>query len=261
MAIKIFQVDAFTSEIFAGNPAAVCPLDSWLPEKQMQSIAMENNLSETAFFVQSGKEFKLRWFTPVSEVKLCGHATLASAHVLFCHLGYQKEKIVFSTKSGILKVKKFGSAYKMDFPVIRQKANKAPDELIRALGQKPDEVYGADDYLVVFKNEAIVAGLKPDYSVLKKIPKRGVIVTAKGESCDFVSRFFVPKLGINEDPVTGSAHCQLTPFWAERLGKTKLFARQISKRGGSIACEMKGERVFLDGRAITFLQGDIYLKP
>jgi predicted PhzF superfamily epimerase YddE/YHI9 len=260
MKLKLFQIDAFATRTFEGNPAAVCPLDAWLDDAVLQSIAEENNLSETAFFVPGDNGFDLRWFTPVAEVDLCGHATLASAHVLFHHLGYSKQAIHFQTRSGQLVVEKNGGLLRMNFPAIDSSPCEIPPLLVEGLGAVPSEVLSADDYLVVFPHEDIVQTLNPSRYLLSQLDRRGVIVTAKGNTVDFVSRFFAPKLGINEDPVTGSSHCQLTPYWSERLGKTKLQARQISKRGGSIACELKGERVLLSGQAVTFMVGEIHLE-
>jgi PhzF family phenazine biosynthesis protein len=257
MKIKQYQVDAFATRAFEGNPAAVCPLQEWLSDAVLQSIAEENNLSETAFFVPSENGFELRWFTPVAEVDLCGHATLASAHVLFEHLGYSKPEVNFQTKSGQLVVVNKGASLEMNFPVREPQPCAVPPALLEGLVAVPQEVLASDDYLAVFSSEETVQNLKPDFLLLSQIDLRGVIVTAPGNNVDFVSRFFVPKLGINEDPVTGSSHCQLTPYWSKRLGKTRLQARQISKRGGSISCELKESRVLLSGRAITFMVAEI----
>ena len=257
MKIKQYQVDAFALRAFEGNPAAVCPLQEWLNDTVLQSIAEENNLSETAFFIPAENGFELRWFTPVAEVDLCGHATLASAHVLFEHLGYSKPEVIFQTKSGQLIVANKGESYEMNFPVREPQHCAAPPALLEGLVAVPQEILASDDYLVVFSSEETVQNLEPNFSLLSQIGLRGVIVTAPGKSVDFVSRFFAPKLGINEDPVTGSAHCQLTPYWAKRLGKTKLQARQISRRGGSISCELKESRVLLSGHAITFMVAEI----
>jgi len=257
MKLKLFHIDAFATRAFEGNPAAVCPLDFWLDDSLLQSIAEENNLSETAFFVPSANGFDLRWFTPVTEVDLCGHATLASAHVLFNHLGYSEKAIHFQTRSGQLVVEKTGGFLQMNFPAIESHPCEMPPLLVESLGAAPSEVLLADDYLVVFPNEDIVQSLNPSFHLLSQLDRRAVIVTAKGNTADFVSRLFAPKLGINEDPVTGSSHCQLTPYWSKRFGKTKLQARQISKRGGSILCELIGERVILSGQAVTFMEGEI----
>ena len=257
--IKItqYQVDAFADRVFAGNPAAVCPLDDWLPDAVLQAIAEENNLSETAFFVAEEKGFRLRWFTPVAEVDLCGHATLATAHVIFNLLGHPGEEVVFSTRSGKLTVQRQGSLLAMNFPAFPPKSCTPPKALIEALGERPIEVLAADDYIAVFDNEASIRALDPDFSQLRELDLRGVCVTARGRSVDFVSRFFAPKFGIDEDPVTGSAHCVLTPYWAEQLGKQQLQARQISRRGGDVSCQLAGDRVILAGTAVTFMEATI----
>jgi PhzF family phenazine biosynthesis protein len=257
MKIRQFQVDAFASRPFEGNPAAVCPLDAWLDDATLQAIAEENNLSETAFFVFIESGFRLRWFTPVSEVDLCGHATLASAHVLFAHMEYAKPVIEFETRSGTLTVEKVGEHLRMNFPACPAKPVEAPDALIRGLGIQPIEVWAADDYMAVLESEDAVRAIRPAHAMLSQLDLRGVMVTAPSRECDFVSRFFAPKLGIPEDPVTGSAHCTLLPYWAVRLGKSVLNARQISRRGGNIQCEIAGDRVLLSGRAVTFMEGEI----
>ena len=223
----------------------------------MQAIAAENNLSETAFFVPTEKGFHLRWFSPVREVDLCGHATLATAHVLFEHLGYDKAAVTFATRSGELVVARRDGRLAMDFPSRQPGPCFAPDALVEGLGQQPVEVLAADDYLVLLEDEAKVRGLAPDLARLSELDLRGVCVTAPGAEVDFVSRFFAPKYGIPEDPVTGSAHCALTPYWAERLGKEELEARQVSARGGAIHCRLNGERVVLSGNAVTFMVGEI----
>ena len=260
MQLNLFQVDAFAEHVFAGNPAAVCPLDAWLPEALMQSIAAENNLSETAFFVPEGEEggnYGLRWFTPLKEIDLCGHATLASAHVLFAHLGFAGERLDFSTRSGILRVSRAGNVLAMDFPAKTVEPCAAPAALIEGLGAVPREVHGGRDYLAVFAKEEDVRALAPDPRRLAELDRQGVIVTAPGREVDFVSRFFVPKFGVDEDPVTGSAHCSLTPFWAARLGKSTLEAQQVSRRGGRLQCTLSGERVILRGRAVTYMTATI----
>ncbi len=259
MKILQFQVDAFTDRLFAGNPAAVCPLDSWLDDELLQAIAEENNLSETAYFVPCERGFELRWFTPTTEVKLCGHATLATAHVLFRHLGYDQPEILFETLSGDLRVSREGSLLTLDFPARPVEAVAAPEALLRGLGVEPVEVWAGDDYMAVLDSEARVRELSPDLAQLVRLDRRAVMVTAPGDHCDFVSRFFAPKQGIPEDPVTGSAHCTLTPYWAQKLGKTTLSARQLSRRGGDIQCRLEGDRVFLSGRAVTFLVGELHL--
>lgn len=258
MRLKQFQVDAFAAQVFEGNPAAICPLESWLDDGILQAIAEENNLSETAFFVPiEGVGFELRWFTPVTEVDLCGHATLAAAHVLFEEMGYQSEQITFKTRSGELLVKKEGEQLRMDFPARPPRQCHVPTPLLEGLGIIPLEVLVADDYIAVFDSEDIVRSINPNFAALSQLDLRGVIVTAPGRDVDFVSRFFAPKFGISEDPVTGSAHCELAPYWAERLGTSLLHARQLSKRGGTLSCEVAGDRVLLIGRATTFMTGEI----
>ncbi len=258
MKFPIYQVDAFTDKPFGGNPAAVCPLNEWISDELMQKIAAENNLSETAFFVKEGDVYGLRWFTPAVEVDLCGHATLATAHVLFEELGYEKEAINFETRSGRLIVQKEGDRFLMDFPSDLMPKVEAPPILFQALGIKPtSDVYKTDDYMLVLKSEKEVSGLRPDFSLMKKVKARGVIVTAKGEEVDFVSRFFAPQSGIDEDPVTGSAHTKLTPYWSDVLGKKEMEARQISSRSGVLTVRYKGERVEILGKAVTVLRGEI----
>ena len=257
MKLKQYQVDAFATRAFEGNPAAVCPLTEWLDDALMQAIAAENNLSETAFFVPNEKGFHLRWFTPAHEVDLCGHATLATAHVIFDMLDYDKERITFSTRSGNLFVTKKQNCLEMDFPALNIARREISEQFIAALGQAPVELWAGDDYLAVFKTESDIRNLNPNQALLSEFDLRGVIVTAPGAQFDFVSRFFAPKYGIPEDPVTGSAHCALAPYWAQRLNKTSLSARQISKRGGNVSCEVKHERVFLSGTAITFMTAEI----
>jgi PhzF family phenazine biosynthesis protein len=257
MKIKQYQIDAFAARAFEGNPAAVCPLENWLDDELLQAIAEENNLSETAFFVPSKQGFKLRWFTPVKEVDLCGHATLAAAHVIFEILGYSEQVILFETRSGDLFVEKKGKALQMDFPVCRPTPCEISETLAEGLGRRPVEVLAGDDYLAVFDSEATVRAITPNQALLGRLDLRGVIITAPGKDVDFVSRFFAPKFGIPEDPVTGSAHCELAPYWAGRLGKNILSARQVSRRGGNITCELKADRVLLSGRAVTFMEAEI----
>jgi PhzF family phenazine biosynthesis protein len=260
MEITIYQVDAFTDQLFSGNPAAVCPLQKWLPEGVMQAIAAENNLSETAFFVPQGQDYRLRWFTPTIEVDLCGHATLAAAHVLFQHLGFSRPSILFHTRSGPLSVSRQDTTYIMDFPSDLPEPALAPKLLKEAFALAPQEVWmGREDYLLVFADQAEVAALQPDFRLLRQVKSRGIIATAPGEATDFVSRCFYPNAGVDEDPVTGSAHTTMTPYWAERLSKQELTARQISSRGGELRCTMLGERVALAGQAVTFLEGKIRL--
>lgn len=257
MKIKQYQVDAFASRVFEGNPAAVCPLASWLDDSILQAIAAENNLSETAFFVPTDKGFHLRWFTPVTEIDLCGHATLASAHVIFEILGYPQKAIVFESRSGELTVERQGSLLAMDFPSRPPQPCPLPDALGEGLGQVPLEVWAADDYVAVFADEAAIRALSPDFAKLSQLNLRGVVATAPGRQVDFVSRFFAPKLGIPEDPVTGSAHCELAPYWSARLGKNSLMARQVSRRGGDLSCRTNGNRVVLAGQAVTFMAAEI----
>jgi PhzF family phenazine biosynthesis protein len=257
MIVPLYQVDAFTSRLFAGNPAAVCPLESWLPDGAMQSIALENNLSETAFFVRHGEVYDLRWFTPACEVGLCGHATLASAFVIFEYLDPEAKLVRFQTRSGELRVRRNGELLTMDFPAQPAKPCDPSPALGAALGKPFRELSAARDYLAVYESESDVRALKPDMRALAGLDRFAVIVTAPGKDADFVSRFFAPAHGVDEDPVTGSAHCTLTPYWAARLGKTKLHARQVSARGGELWCELAGDRVFLSGRAVRYLEGTI----
>lgn len=258
MKLSLYQVDAFTNKVFAGNPAAVCPLDEWLPDDVLQKIALENNLSETAFFVKKEDHYELRWFTPTIEIDLCGHATLASAFVITECLGLEAQVVRFhSPKSGGLTVNKQDDLFILDFPSRPPVACETPTGLIEAIGKTPKEVLKSRDYFLVYESEQEVLGLNPDFQALLKIDAHAVIVTSKGDSSDFVSRFFAPQAGINEDPVTGSAHCTLIPFWASILGKEKLFARQISARGGELFCELAGERVRIGGHAVLYLKGEI----
>jgi predicted PhzF superfamily epimerase YddE/YHI9 len=259
MRLPMYQVDAFTDSLFGGNPAAVCPLDAWLPDATMQAIAAENNLAETAFFVRVGGDYALRWFTPTVEVDLCGHATLASGHVVFGYLEPKRESVGFHTvKAGTLTVSRRGDMLVMDFPSRPAEPCEPPTGLLAALGGKPREVLGARDCLVVYDTAAEVAALKPDLTALGKVDCWAAIVTAPGnDGIDFVSRFFAPAQGVPEDPVTGSAHCTLVPYWAKRLGKTELEARQVSRRGGALRCELKSDRVNIGGKAVVYLEGQI----
>ncbi len=260
MKLTIYQVDAFTKEVFKGNPAAICPLEIWLDAELMQKIALENNLSETAFFVKKGDVYEIRWFTPTFEIDLCGHATLASAFVIFEILKLEKDTVNFhSHKSGKLSVAKKDELFILDFPSRPVEKCDAPEGLIEAIGKQPKEILKARDYFLVYENEQEIADIKPDFSKLSEIDAHGFIVTAKGETSDFVSRFFAPEVGVFEDPVTGSAHCNLIPYWAEKLGKTELFARQISARGGELFCELKNDRVKIGGHAVLYLKGEIYI--
>jgi PhzF family phenazine biosynthesis protein len=257
MPIPIYHVDAFTNRVFHGNPAGVCPLDRWLDDAAMQAIAAENNLSETAFFVRRGSDYDLRWFTPVTEVDLCGHATLASAHVLFTRLDRAATSVTFHTKSGPLVVTRDGDRLVMDFPSRPPAPCPVPAGLVDGLGATPRETLQARDVLAVFDDEDAIRRLTPNIAALEHVDTFGIIVTARGRDVDFVSRFFAPRKGVPEDPVTGSAHCTLVPFWAGRLGRTRLTARQLSTRGGEIACELAGDRVRLAGHAVTFMEGSL----
>jgi predicted PhzF superfamily epimerase YddE/YHI9 len=288
----MFQVDAFADRVFEGNPAAIVPLDSWLDDSLMQSIAEENNLSETAFLVpavdrrpENGRAqrgptarpaslspdqrstindqrpareaFELRWFTPGGEVDLCGHATLASAHVVYEHLGHARPEVRFLTRSGELTVMRRDGGLTMDFPAAAPTRVDAPAALLRGLGGKPTEILAAFDYVAVFETEDDVRALAPDFALLKTVDLRGVVATAPGREVDFVSRCFYPKLRVDEDPVTGSAHCEMAPYWAARVGRSALRARQVSKRGGSLTCEIRGDRVLLSGNAVDFMTAEI----
>jgi len=261
MTVPIYQADAFTDKLFGGNPAAICPLDEWLPDETMQKIAVENNLAETAFFVKNDTGYKLRWFTPEYEIDLCGHATLASAHILFTELGHAGDTINFETiKAGTLTVKKDGDKYTMDFPSRPAIHIEPPIGLIEALGEKrPLEVLRSRDYFLVYESEKDITDISPDFYALSKMDTVGVIITSKGKNVDFVSRFFAPGAGIPEDPVTGSAHCNLIPYWAAKLGKNKLHAYQLSARKGELWCELKGDRVLMSGKAVTYLKGEIFV--
>ncbi|WP_448564197.1 PhzF family phenazine biosynthesis protein [Thalassotalea ganghwensis] len=258
MKIKLYQIDAFAKQVFQGNPAAVVPLEYWLEDKVLQAIAQENNLSETAFFVELEMGYELRWFTPNSEVDLCGHATLAAAYVIFNHLSYEPNNIVFNTRSGPLIVSREGSSLSMNFPATMPEVIEAPKALIEGLnGIHPQAVLAGFDYVVVLANHQEVAAVNPKLSQWLQLDKRGVIVTALGEDCDFVSRCFYPKLNVDEDPVTGSAHCLLTPYWAKQLNKTSLVAKQLSKRSGVLSCQLDKQRVVLVGQCADYLLGEI----
>ena len=259
MKLPYFEVSAFTANPFGGNPAGVCPLDAWLPDTVLQGIAANNNLAETAFTVPRGNDFELRWFTPTVEIDLCGHATLAAASVLFHERGLRGNQACFHSRSGLLAVTRDQDLLTLDFPSRPPAPSIAPEALLRGLGAKPKEVFKARDYLAVFDHESEVRELKPDFALLKSLNCLGIIATAPGADCDFVSRFFAPGAGVDEDPVTGSAHCTLIPFWAERLGKTRMFARQVSARGGELLCELAGERVKIGGRAVHYLRGEIQI--
>jgi PhzF family phenazine biosynthesis protein len=260
--IKIFQVDAFTDVLFKGNPAAVCLLNTWLEEDIMQQIAAENNLAETAFIVKNKDLYEIRWFTPVVEVDLCGHATMASAHVLFEHMHYPYNTIRFlSSKNGVLLVSRKKELLTLDFPVDILEPCQAPAGLFEALGLKAAEIYqGREDLLLVYPSQVDIQNIQADFAKLRQVNCRGIIITAAGDDCDFVSRFFGPAVGINEDPVTGSAHTSLAPYWSTRLKRNNLSARQLSSRGGQLWCEVKKDRVLISGQAITYLCGEIIIQ-
>ena len=259
MKIPCFHVDAFAGNTFRGNPAAVCLLDAWLADAELQAIAAENNLSETAFVIPRSGEFDLRWFSSAMEVDLCGHATLAAAAVLFNERNFSGDTIQFHSRSGPLQVSRVGEVFMLDFPARPPKACEPPEALLRGLGRRPSGVFKSRDYLAVFATEAEVRALAPDFAALKTLDCLGVIATAPGSDSDFVSRFFAPAAGIDEDPVTGSAHCTLIPYWSQRLGKTTLFARQVSRRGGELFCRLAGDRVHIGGKAVLYLRGEIVL--
>lgn len=261
MEIPFYQVDAFTDRVFKGNPAAVCPLEQWLEDNVLQSIAAENNLSETAFFIPEPGGYHLRWFTPTTEVELCGHATLASAYVLMNLLQPELQEVCFRAMSGELRVKREGDLYALDFPSRPPQRIEPPSDFVAALGVEPDEVWKSRDLMAVYDTERQVRALLPDMAKLKAVDMYAAIVTSRGESADFVSRFFAPGRGVPEDPVTGSAHCTLVPFWAARLGKKSLRAHQVSQRGGELICEDRGDRVKIAGRAALFAEGVIHLQP
>jgi PhzF family phenazine biosynthesis protein len=262
MELILFQVDAFTNQLFKGNPAAVLPLEAWLPDEQLQSIALENNLSETAFFKAKRNEYHLRWFTPTIEVNLCGHATLATAHVLMEHLGQgQNGQLTFQTLSGPLRVRREQKGwYVMNFPSDNLQLIPPPSVLREALAINPIETYkGREDLLVILQDQHTIEQLKPDFRLLEKLDYRGIIVTAPGRKTDFVSRCFYPNAGIDEDPVTGSAHTTMTPYWARRLDKPELTAFQASTRSGHLRCRLLNERVEISGQAVTYMEGRIKL--
>jgi PhzF family phenazine biosynthesis protein len=261
MDIPFYQVDAFAPRVFSGNPAAVCPLENWLDDATLQAIALENNLSETAFFIPDGNDgYHLRWFTPATEVDLCGHATLASAYVLMNHLDSSKKEVRFRSRSGDLRVTREGDLYALDFPSRPPQRIDIPQDLVEALGGvSPESVWKARDYLVVYKDEQRVRALAPNMDKVAALDVFAVIVTAPGRDVDFVSRFFAPGRGVAEDPVTGSAHCTLIPYWSHVLGKKNLVAHQISARGGELFCEDRGDRVKIAGRATLFATGTIHL--
>jgi PhzF family phenazine biosynthesis protein len=260
MKIKLYQVDAFTDKLFGGNPAAVCPLQDWLPEDIMQRIAAENNLAETAFFVREGSGYRIRWFTPKAEVDLCGHATLAAAHVLFDHLNFADAVVSFQSRSGELKVRKENELLTLDLPADEPEQVTPPAFLLDAFSEKPLAVYkGKMDYMLVFEKQEQIERMEPVLALIAKARSRGAIITSRGKDADFVSRYFAPQFGIPEDPVTGSAHTVLTPYWAKKLVKNEMSAIQLSERKGHLQCKYLGKRVEITGKAITYLVGEIGL--
>ncbi len=259
MKLPIYQIDAFAEKRFEGNPAAICPLTKWLDDEILQSIAAEINLSETAFFIPRGDDYDLRWFTPVSEVDLCGHATLATAHVVFSTLHSDVSEIVFHSRSGPLPVTRDGERLTLDFPAQPGTKCAIPELLVKALGFVPIECYQAIDLMAVFDNQVQIERIVPDFRLLSELDARGIIVTAPGERTDFVSRFFAPKHNIDEDPVTGSAHCMLAPYWAEKLNSNSLSAKQLSKRTGTLHCEIEDNRVLISGKTRLYLEGEIQI--
>lgn len=258
-AYPIYKVDAFTNKLFGGNPAAVCPLESWLDDDIMQKLAAENNLSETAFFVMEDEVFHLRWFTPEYEIDLCGHATLATAYVIFNELNHPSDTIHFTCKSGKLEVKKKGDLFELNFPSRMPVDCEAPESLLKGINIKPNKILKSRDYFLVYDDEEAVKNITPDFNFWNQLDVVGVVVTAPGNDVDFVSRFFVPNSVIGEDPATGSAHCNLIPYWAKELNKDELIATQISARRAEFICENKGERVLMAGNAVLYLKGEYYL--
>lgn len=258
MTIPYYEVLAFTDRHFAGNPAGICILNEWLPDDLLQKIAAENNLAETAFFIDRGSFYDIRWMTPTVEMDLCGHATLASAHVLFQHLGRAGDSVIFQSHSGgELRVDRRENRLVLDFPSRPAEASATPARLAEGLRAQPREVFKGRDYLAVFERESEVAKIAPIFEIVAELEANGVIVTAPGDNCDFVSRYFAPRVGVPEDPVTGSVHCALIPYWSKRLGKTKLHARQLSPRGGELFCEDRGPRVGIGGTAVTYVEGTL----
>jgi predicted PhzF superfamily epimerase YddE/YHI9 len=263
MELPIYQLDAFTSHVFRGNPASVVPLDRWLPDDVLQSIAMENNQAETAFFVARGSgtgtgDFHLRWFTPALEMDLCGHATLAAAHVIWSRAGWKSDRITFDSRSGVLNVHRRDARLVLDFPSRPGKPVEITPAVVAALGgRRPAALYQARDLMCVFDNKRDVHELVPDFAVMMKLDALGVIATAPGAGHDFVSRFFAPRAGVNEDPVTGSAHCTLVPYWASKLGKAHVTGHQVSRRGGELFCELSGDRVLIGGACVEYMHGKI----
>ncbi|RTE87806.1 PhzF family phenazine biosynthesis protein [Lysobacter sp. N42] len=262
MNIPIYQVDAFADALFSGNPAAVCPLPHWLPEKVLKNIAAENNLSETAFIVTQQGEHEIRWFTPEDEVDLCGHATLAAAYVMFHYLGYEQQSIALNSRSGILNVSREGEYLALDFPALMPELCEAPEALEIGLAIEPEQVYKGYDYIVEYANETELRAVEPNLEAFCHLDGRGVVLTAPADEYaeyDFVSRAFFPKLKVPEDPVTGSAHCELAPLWASVLGKQELIGYQASARGGRVHCTVKDDRVTLKGQVVPYLKGEILI--
>lgn len=257
MKLNIYQIDAFANNTFEGNPAAIIPLEDWLSDELMQAIAEENNLSETAYFVKTNDGFHIRWFTPAKEVNLCGHATLASSYVIFNILNYEKEEILFESKSGILKVKRNNEWLEMNFPSQPPVQCEIPAEILGAFSEIPIECLKSDDYVVVFENEQQILNAEPNLALLSQLSLRGVVITSKSDKFDFVSRFFAPKYGINEDPVTGSSFTQLAPYWSKKMNKNNMNAKQVSKRGGEVKCTYLGGRVLISGKAVMYMVGTI----
>jgi PhzF family phenazine biosynthesis protein len=260
MILPLFQVDAFTDHLFGGNPAAVVPLDTWLPVELMQDIAAENNLAETAFFVKENSGYRIRWFTPLAEVELCGHATLASAHVLFHHMHAPGNLLKFRSRRGLLRVRNDGVHLTLDFPADTLAEVSPPGDLVDAIGRKPVQAYrGKTDFMLVYTTQQEIMQIQPDMHLLARTNVRGTIITAPGDEVDFVSRFFAPRVGVPEDPVTGSAHTSLTPYWSRRLNKNHLAAIQLSKRQGTLSLKLNGDRVEISGKTVTYLEGRMYL--
>jgi len=259
MVIEMYQIDAFSDAVFNGNPAAVCPLSSWLDDVVMQAIAAENNLSETVFFVPNDNGFHIRWFTPLMEVELCGHATLAAAFVIFTELSYSEEVIYFESKSGLLQVFRDDSRLCLDFPCESYQSEVVSSFWQQSLGVIPIEQYSGMDVLLILNHQADVERVQPQWDELKKWPTRGIIISARGTGVDFVSRFFAPRIGIHEDAVTGSIHTMLTPYWSKKINKRKLVAKQCSKRSGILWCEYQGDRVLISGHAVKFMKATIFI--
>jgi len=260
MTIPYYEVLGFTSELFTGNPAGICILNEWLPDQLMQKIAAENNLAETAFFIDRGSFYDIRWMSPVVEIDLCGHATLGSAHVLFEHLGRTGNSLKFQSRSsGELRVDRIDGRLVLDFPSLPATPCEAPPVLAQSLGAEPREVFKSRDYMAVFERQEQVATIAPNLAQLSKLEVQGVFVTAPGDDCDFVSRYFAPRVGVPEDAVTGSIHSVLIPYWSKRLGRKNLRARQLSPRGGELFCEDRGERVGIGGTAVTYMEGELHL--